>query len=51
MVDKKTALIPIADGAEDIETVNVVDILTRGGVEVTIASLTETKLVKLANGS
>ena len=49
-MEKKTALIPIADGTEDIETVSVIDILTRGGIEVTIASLTEAKLVKCANG-
>eukprot|EP00828_Plagiopyla_frontata_P017331 TRINITY_DN224_c0_g3_i2.p1 TRINITY_DN224_c0_g3~~TRINITY_DN224_c0_g3_i2.p1 ORF type:complete len:193 (-),score=34.75 TRINITY_DN224_c0_g3_i2:92-670(-) len=35
---------------QDIETVSVIDILTRGGIEVTIASLTEAKLVKCANG-
>ena len=32
MVEKKTALIPIADGVEDIETVCVVDILNRAGI-------------------
>lgn len=51
MAEKKTALIPIANGAEDIETVSVIDILARAGIEVTVASLTETKLVKCANGT
>ena len=51
MADKKTALIPIANGAEDIETVSVIDILTRAGIEVTVASLTENKLIKCANGT
>ena len=51
MAEKKTALIPIADGTEDIETITVVDILSRGGIIVTIASLTENKIIKCANGT
>ena len=35
----KKALVPLADGFEDIEAVAVVDILRRGGVEVVTAAL------------
>ena len=35
----KTALVPLADGFEEIEAVAVIDVLRRGGVEVVTASL------------
>ncbi|RLU01137.1 DJ-1 family glyoxalase III [Ketobacter sp.] len=35
----KTALVPIADGSEDIETVCIIDVLRRADVEVTVASV------------
>ncbi len=35
----KTALVPIADGSEDIESVCIIDVLRRAGVEVTVASV------------
>ncbi|KAG7396097.1 hypothetical protein PHYBOEH_002799 [Phytophthora boehmeriae] len=34
-----TALIPIADGSEEIEAISLADILTRGGVDVTLATV------------
>lgn len=38
----KTALVPIADGSEDIEAVCIIDTLRRAGVEVTVASVSGT---------
>lgn len=35
----KTALIPIADGTEEIEAVSIIDTLRRGGVQVTVSSV------------
>lgn len=35
----KTALVILAEGAEEIETVVIVDVLRRGGVTVTLAGL------------
>ena len=35
----KTALVPIAEGSEEIEVVCIVDTLRRGGVAVTVASV------------
>jgi 4-methyl-5(b-hydroxyethyl)-thiazole monophosphate biosynthesis len=35
----KTALIPFAEGSEELEAVTVINILRRGGIEVTLAGL------------
>ncbi|EQC34542.1 hypothetical protein SDRG_07869 [Saprolegnia diclina VS20] len=44
------ALIPVANGSEEIETVCLQDVLVRGGVQVTLASVTSDKLVKMSRG-
>lgn len=36
-----TALVPIAEGSEDIESVTIIDVLRRANVEVTVASVHE----------
>ncbi|DBA04513.1 TPA: hypothetical protein N0F65_011061 [Lagenidium giganteum] len=38
---KPTALIPVANGSEEIETAALVDVLARGGVRVTLADVGE----------
>ena len=48
----KTALIVIADGTEELEAVTIIDVLRRGGVQVTVASvaslqITASRKVKL----
>ena len=46
----KKALVPLADGFEDIEAVSIVDVLRRGGVEVVTASLNDVAAVRSAHG-
>jgi 4-methyl-5(b-hydroxyethyl)-thiazole monophosphate biosynthesis len=43
-------LIPLADGVEEIEAVTVIDVLRRGGVEVTSAALGSTLTVAGSRG-
>ena len=46
----KTALVPLADGFEDIEAVSIIDVLRRGGVQVVTAALGQDRLVRSAHG-
>ena len=43
-------LIAIADGSEEIETVTVADVLRRGGIEVTLASVMPERMVMASRG-
>lgn len=43
-------LVPIATGFEEIEAVCVIDVMRRAGIEVIMGSLSETLLIKGANG-
>ncbi|KAJ0389522.1 hypothetical protein P43SY_010446 [Pythium insidiosum] len=47
-----TALIPVADGSEEIEAVTLADVLVRGGVQVTVASVgqKEQNVVRMSRG-
>ena len=45
----KTALILLATGFEETEAVTIIDVLRRGSIEITSASLAETLLVKGAH--
>lgn len=42
-------LVPLAKGFEEIEAVSMIDIMRRGGVEVLVAALDDTMLIKGAN--
>ena len=46
----KKAVMLFAEGFETVEALMVVDILRRGGVEVTMASITEDEMVQSAQG-
>ncbi len=46
----KKALVPVADGTEDLEAVAVIDILRRAGTAVTVASVTGNLQVKGSQG-
>lgn len=46
----KTVLVPLADGFEEIEAITIIDVLRRGGVEVTTAALRDKQAVHGAHG-
>lgn len=45
-----TALVPLADGFEEIEAVAIIDVLRRGGVAVTTAHIGQSDCVRGAHG-
>ena len=48
---RKTALIPIADGSEEIEAVCLIDVLRRAEVEVIVASVMDTREITASRGT
>lgn len=44
-------LVPIANGSEDIETITIIDVLRRGGVEVVVASIHNELKITAARGT
>src|SRR5688572_25700077 len=44
------ALIPLAHGSESLEAVTIANVLRRGGIDVTLASIEETTTVKATRG-
>lgn len=48
---KKTALVLITDGSEELESVSCIDIMRRGGLKVDVVSITNDTIVKCANGT
>ena len=51
MESTQTALIPVAQGNEDIEVIALIDVLRRGGLQVVVASLDEQEVVTLMKGT
>ena len=46
----KSALIPLADGAEELEAVTIIDVLIRGGLRVFTASISDQREVTCSRG-
>jgi 4-methyl-5(b-hydroxyethyl)-thiazole monophosphate biosynthesis len=44
----KTALVPVADGTEEIEAITIIDVLRRAGVEVKIASVNRSQNLQIS---
>ena len=51
MEPTQTALIPVAQGNEDIEVIVLIDVLRRGGLKVVVASLDDQEVVTLMKGT
>jgi protein deglycase len=50
MAAKKSVLVPIADGSEEIETTCITDTLTRFGADVTVASVQSSLVCTMSRG-
>lgn len=46
----KTALVLVAQGSEEMEAVITIDVLRRGGIDVTVASISDNDVVKCSRG-
>ena len=51
MEPTQTALIPVAQGNEDIEVIVLIDVLRRGGLKVVVASLDDQEVVTRMKGT
>lgn len=47
----KSALVILTEGSEDLECVTVMDVLRRGGIKVTAASVSQDTTIHCANGT
>jgi len=47
----KRALIAVADGVEDLESVTLIDVLRRADIEVLVASIEERRMITCARGT
>ena len=45
-----TVLVPLAEDCEELEAVTIIDLLRRANIHVTVASLSENKVVKASRG-